>query len=70
MFQPTRALPIGVEGRAGEEISMQSILLKLSWKDDILGLDRIRALAESYSEGRAGLRIPSLQFVPNELAEL
>ena len=30
---------------------MQSILLNVSWKDEIFGLDRICALIDSYSEG-------------------
>ena len=41
MFRPTRTLLIWADGRAGEEIYVWSILLKVSWKDDISGPDRI-----------------------------
>ena len=40
IFRPTRALLIWADGRAGEEISIRSILLKVSWKDDISRLDK------------------------------
>ena len=55
MFLPTRALLVWVEGGGvDEEASVRSILLNVSWKDEISGLDKICALTESYSKKKCG----------------
>ena len=56
MVYPIRALLVWADTRVGEEeddTSVRRILLKVSWRDDISGLDKIWALVGSYSEGRA-----------------
>ena len=58
MVCPIRALFVWADTRVGEEeddTSVQRILLKVSWRDDISKLDKIWALAESCSEGRAAV---------------
>ena len=47
---------------------MRSFLLNVSWKDEILGLNKIFPLIESYSEGSVA-RNPSLPSFLVELAE-
>ena len=67
LFRPTRALLIWVE-EVDEEVFVWSILLNVSWKDEISRLDRICALKESYSKGSAA-RNPSLPSFLVELAK-
>ena len=47
---------------------MRSILLNVSWKDEISGLDKICAITESYSEERMARKPITAIFVV-ELAE-
>ena len=69
LFRPTRALLIWANGRAGEDISMHSIRLNVSWKEETSRLDRIWPLQNhTKKEGRLGS--PLLPFFPLILLDL